>query len=683
MVSTFSLIEIDESIDFFYNLITFVIVFKCNTIFGNRRTDIKLSEVSFGSIDNNQLFSRFKMNLMDMLSGDAPSTMFGDDLNGHCSLDVEMEEEIDDNGKVYYLPTQLCRIQIELLDLIIQMFKNELILEIKNRKKRVSIASLLESETRDFRNYDKVELLFNQIMIVDKHPSLIVDHFIPKKLILLEINDRLLSLSGKIKLLNQIIDSLIINEKSSQGYHVLIVAQSVRELELIEGSIIGKDLYYANRSNSKLYDDERVPTNYDSRLCVYLITSSQLYNNYIPAPVPGVDQFNSIISFDLNLDTSNPSVQLIRQQKQIPIMIPLPLYSIEHIVLQLPPPQSGFNSKEYNDPLYHWRIKAIHCLIMNRDKLINSQDDFFVENYGPSMVKFIDWVYNNKPFPIKLKTFNDNLILRFKDEEILAQIENLYNQDFVQLKQFDYETYKSTLAEILNYKLNQLQKSIQVKVDIELPELRLQQTNLQINHDSNEDLIAEKFNRLKRLNEDASLSEKKLARTENYLIQYQSSNQELEDNLKYLYLVKESGEYKFEEQMKVLETLKAELTNLTTEFDRLNEEYEESKLKYQTSSSEAIQLSNKVQKLTHRNEKLEKQINGPGMVSLPQLIQSDIELSYETKLKKLEQENKFLLSFFNEKIEKLANERHQIIDSMGSGSTSRPTNRISRAATPF
>lgn len=616
---------------------------------------------------------------MDMLAGDAPSTMFESEINGPCSLDVEMAEEVDDNRGVYYLPTQLCNIQIQMLDLLVQMFKLELVLEIKNRKKKASIASLLESESPDLNTYDKVELLFNQLMIVDKHPSLIVDHFIPKKLILLEINDRLLSLSGKIQLFNRIIDSLITHEKSTNGYHILVVAQSVRELELIEGLIIGKNLYYANRSNSKLYDDEQVPTDFNSKVCVYLITSSQLYNNYIPSPVPGISKFNLIISFDLTLDTSNPSIQLLRQEEQIPILIPLPLYSIEHIVLQLDPPHRGLNSKEDND---QWRLRSIHALIMNRHQLEN-QEEFFVDNYGPGMTKFIDWIYNQQQFPIKLRHFHDNLVLQYSDEELLTTIENFYNQDFAQLNNFDYESYKSTLAEVLNYKLKQLRDSIALKVENYLPTLRIQNTTSQTHHDSNEDAIAQKFNHLKRLNEDATLSERKLARTENYLRQYQTSKQDLDEKLKVLELIRTNGEYKFEEQLKSLDSLKQELANLNTEFERLDEEYEESKIKYQTSSGDAVQLSNKVQKLINRNTKLEKQVNGPGMLSLPQLVRTDITSSYDQKINKLKQENDFLVSFFNEKIEKLANERRQIIDTTGSGSTSRPSNRISRASTPF
>lgn len=603
------------------------------------------------------------MNLMDMLAGDSP---------GREPLDVSVEPRLEMNSEqnnvtgVYYLPTQLCQIQIQLLDLVVQMFKGELLLELKNRKKKASIASLLESDTPDLQIYDKIELIFNELMVIDKHPSLLVDHFIPKNLILLETNDRLLSLSGKIQLFNRMIDSLINTGKS---YHSLIVAQSVRELELIEGLIIGKDLHYLNKSNSKLYDDN-IRNSPNSKVCLYLITTSQLYNNF-----QGVPELDSIISFDLNLDTTHPSIKFLRRNK-VPILIPIPYYSIEHILLQKKPPPSAI------DPLHQYRLSVIHTLIMNRDKLSNEIPDFFVSTYGPSMEKFINWT-NNDELSLNYDDLNTCLNFDFTSEDVIKQIKLFYNQDVIKLEKYDYESYKSTLAEVLNYKLREIKTSIAEITEVKLPKVRIKNTKIQCQFDDNEDVIAQNFKNLKRLKEDAIISERKLAKTENYLIQYSNNNKQLEKKLDLLKLVKLSGKFDIKEQKEILGNLKEKYSEMNNEFDQLNHQYEESKVNYQTSSSEAVQLSNKVQQLRSKNDKLEKHFNGVGMKLLPQLVRKDVGSMYQERIDKIKSENEFLVSFFNDRIDKVVNERHGIIDTTSGGSSSRSSNRMSRASTPF
>jgi hypothetical protein len=593
---------------------------------------------------------------------------------------------VSPNTGVYLFPTQTCHLQRYLINIVLQMFKVDLIHEIKCSNKKPSIASLLDTndDLQMYDMYDKIQLLFDQLLIIDKHPSLIVDHFIPKKLILLETNARLLTLSGKFQLLNRMVDQLIQHVKSPQGFHVLIVAQSVRELELIEGLNIGKCLYYTNLSNSKLYDDPTVPTSFANLVCLYLITSSQLYNNYVPTCHTESSKFDLIISFDTHLDVTNPSIQMLRLDSNIPILVPLPLYSIEHIILQNPQTQSsGFTSKDESDPNHKWRLQIIQNVIMNESNQAEHDDDFFINNYGPNMKNFIDWIFNNGPFPININDFNSKLVQRFTDEELISKIEKSYNEDYAQLHKFDYESYKANLAEILNYKLVQLQNFISDKTEHEIPLLRNDESVRQVGFDEAEDRVAARFRQLKQLNEDATTNERKLGRTENYLKKYQTINQELQQKHQYLEQVEKSRQFNFDEQDEKLKTLQEELDILTKEYEKLNDEYDETRVKYQTTSGEAVQLSNKLQKLKRQNTHITAQLTGPGLESLPQLIRTETNGTYTQGLKRLKRENHYMETFFSDKLDKLTIERQQIIEVTGTGSSSRPSNRISRASTPF
>jgi hypothetical protein len=175
------------------------------------------------------------MNLMDILSNEPPNSMYAEsdlkidsilEQNGE-SQNMYESSEFEPEQRIYYLPTILTRIQKELLEVMIQIFSTDLLNEIHSKNQRGSINSLLDNASSPILNsYDKLNLLFDQLMIIDKHPSLLVDHFIPKKLLLLETNEKLSTLSGKFLLFNKLVDTFI--EEAKVPFHLLVVAPSIK-----------------------------------------------------------------------------------------------------------------------------------------------------------------------------------------------------------------------------------------------------------------------------------------------------------------------------------------------------------------------------------------------------------------------------------------------------------------------
>ena len=126
------------------------------------------------------------MNLLDMLSGgqspyDPSTQLLSDD-----PPDVTTPAN---DSNIHYLPAPLTTLQRHLLEVVLLMFRDEIRTIAMALQRRTLILLLvdtpatLDSPGAMFSNLDKVSLLFEQMMVIDKHPSMLVDHYIPRKLI--------------------------------------------------------------------------------------------------------------------------------------------------------------------------------------------------------------------------------------------------------------------------------------------------------------------------------------------------------------------------------------------------------------------------------------------------------------------------------------------------------------------
>lgn len=676
------------------------------------------------------------MNLMDILSKDPPSSLYGPEIdqqtdsnnntsnNSHNIVDgISSENVIVDNytpnetittkNKIIYLPTTLTELQESLIELVLHLFSSELLNEVRSKKLKTTIDNLLESSNvinesnnnmNNISKEDKISLCFEQLAIIENHPSLIIDHFIPKKILLLETIERQLNMSGKVQLFNRIVDGLI-KEHKPEGYRMIVVSNNVKELELLEGVILGKTLYYTNSSSVKLYEDKNPipdlndPSSY--KVFINLITSQQLYNNYVSA-TSGTganngesekdDSYDFILSFDSNLNIDVPSIELLRSKDDAPchILIPVPVFSLQQIISQhFQEPQvlnfTDFNNT--NNPLHKWKVKCINTLAVNLFNLKDLSKDFFVETYGSNMNKFLELLKEDpEKLSDSLTKYNEQLALLFSDDRLIKKLNSFYslggNGGFDQIDVADYHIFKSRLAESLHAKLSNLDK-LSSDIELALREKRKYETSRQGHYDDDEELIAQNYRKLQKLNEEASLSERKLGRIDNDLTKKQEKSSEIDDRLEKLQDIvsREITEEELTFQNKALADLKEELDKMQQEHDKIYEESESTREKYQTSSNEALQLSQKLGNLKQQNEKLENKISGPGLNQLPELIKKDTLIGYETKLNRLKKENQFIQVFFQTRIDKLYQERQQLVDN--SGSSSRPSNRISRASTPL
>lgn len=698
------------------------------------------------------------------------SILENESLNVHKSDDVSQPS----NG-VYYFPTELTKLQTELQEFVVNIFNPKLLQDIYKKKQKTRIHSLLDSDdgngSNDGREHelsptDKIDYLYEQLTTITKNPSLLVDHFLPKRLLLLEINERLSRMSGKFELFNRILDSMIDDFyhgpqfDDHPTYNILVVAESIRELELIEGLIIGKELYYNNVSSLKLYDDtpkpkqkskpkpkskfkdkdedsssddfefrksrsrrySRKPSSSKSTplVCLNLITSLQLYNNYTPLLDESNANFGSgglqikmIFSFDPNLDSKCPSIEMIRNQSQstfytremikIPIIIPVPIYSIEHMQVQIPPPNTTNVTSDISESSRHWKQQIVYSFLVNR---INNHDNdsdnlnFYLDIYGKKMDKIIDWFHNwdTINFPIENQEFwgrfDDKLMINYKDEVLIEHLNQNYlpkvignDNDTIfdfNVDVLDYKSYKAKLSEVLYSRLNDINEAVINLSSNIIPDHKIKETERQARLDKDEDLIAENYRKLRRLNEDATISERRFARAEEDHSRSTENKQELINKVNHLTSLKESTSDKQEllsEQEKTIQELTNEDQNLTGEYDKLFQENENLRNQYQDSSSEALQLSHSIQKVNDIIAKKQRKLDGPAIKLLPTLIRKDEIMSNETQLKKLSAENEFLTQL-SLRLNKVENERKAIMDH-SSGTNRQAHRNNSRGSTPL
>lgn len=693
------------------------------------------------------------MNLMDMLSGESQRYQ-AESMNSVLdAVDAApLASQTQPPNGVYYFPTVLTDLQKDLMELFIRVFGPQFIKEIHHKRLRTNINSLLDDEeyegsapgdssttaSQDLPFSDQVDFLFEQLSIATNHPSLLVDHFLPKKLLLLEINERLISMSGKFQLFNRIIDALVekffwsVKFTEIPVYNMLVIADSVKELELIEGLIIGKPLYYENVSITKLYDDNRgIPphfnqntpqndnleknsdseTEYKRRkrflnkpqkhkpvVCLHLITSLQLYNNYTSILDPSV-QFRMIVSFDVNLDSQCPSIELIRNQAQnvyendgmkIPIIMPIPIFSIDHIQTLIPKPStSSFNTNE----MTNWKHQVLKTVIVNRYNLYDEGNDFFITNYGSNMDKFYQWFINwdSLRFPIDpaqfMEKFGGKLVMNFNDDKVIKRLDQFYlidvngtkfEDDFA-LDVYNYQTIKAKMAELLFNRITQIELAMAQLKEV-LPKIKRDETARQLQYDKDEETVAESYLKLKRLNEDATFIEKKHMKVDNDISRLTEQKTDLSEKLSHLARLEHSEvDEKLKEQNALIEELTKDQGNLSTEYTKLSQENDTLRTQYQESSNEALQLTSQIARLKQKNDVIETKSTRPGIRTLPTLIKKEDLGTHEQTLARLRRENQFLTDYFSEKLEGLIGDRKAVMDQSG-GSRN---NRVSRASTPF
>ncbi|CDK24713.1 unnamed protein product [Kuraishia capsulata CBS 1993] len=153
------------------------------------------------------------------------------------------------NG-VYYLPVPQTAVQKDLVEVLFKLHRHHLVKMLKANSdlKHEEMGSYA---TQVLTSKNMLELLIINMKLINTHVTLLVKHFMPRKLLLMESHQQIAIGSGKFVALDRFLSELEPVKKT-----VLICARGVKELDLVEGLMIGRKLNYKRFTGTSLYDQE-------------------------------------------------------------------------------------------------------------------------------------------------------------------------------------------------------------------------------------------------------------------------------------------------------------------------------------------------------------------------------------------------------------------------------------------
>lgn len=179
-------------------------------------------------------------------------------------------KQVMNNENVYNIPISLTKYQNELIEILLQLHRPSLLKYIDNilnntngtTKSELNSDSSISSE--NLSDESLRELLLSNIYQITTHSSLLVNHYMPNKMLLMDTKETLNNGSSKFGKLNEIINGLIrmTDFTDIKGKNIIITASTSKELDLIESTLLGKELQYYRFSGSSIYYQNHGTFNY-------------------------------------------------------------------------------------------------------------------------------------------------------------------------------------------------------------------------------------------------------------------------------------------------------------------------------------------------------------------------------------------------------------------------------------
>lgn len=182
---------------------------------------------------------------------------------------VYIEQKKREKQPVYFLPIGQSVYQKSLIDILVQLHKTHILSYLDTLSKGEGFENGVTNQVKledtdqdgdikigDDKKMDDDSMInafiFNVKQVIN-HPTLLVDHYIPRNLLLLNSKENVLGLSYKYHYVSEILDSLITKDVRKT---IVICGSNSKELDLIESFLLGKSgLQYYRFSGSSLYYD--------------------------------------------------------------------------------------------------------------------------------------------------------------------------------------------------------------------------------------------------------------------------------------------------------------------------------------------------------------------------------------------------------------------------------------------
>lgn len=544
---------------------------------------------------------------------------------------------------IYYIPVGLTQVQKDLLEILISIHAESFVscvdkgllprlknFEASDIKRDLSMTALTDVQL--------TEWFFENIRAVSNHPCLLVEHYMPRQFLLMEPSEKLVSTSDKFDKLNLIVNLLLNRKDKSRSLQIAIVSHSVKELDLIEGVMLGKVAKLKRLSGTSLFDEKHEydeinagssASNADNASTsavgsnetgskskdeynytkskrrtksvdldwLFLATTTHLTHSKDLLSKYNLD---IIISFDPLLDESLHSIYDIRNNgKKIPILKLLVQDSPDHYLLSQKAAKQS-DDRDFLNSLAHFlkhRADNKDLITLHQYENIigslikNDNPDEFIPKVDIGERLDDDLIpYLNEPLgllPLKYGNFNLNL----------------------QHGPFDIKHYQLILKNLTAERLKQCHVEYD-RTEKNVLEIRRKET-LRLNEfDGLKEEIGQLFKKFKANEAKLNDSQKRVARTKNELDVLEERLNALNDRKKELLRLVElpdiSAELETRNQLKSiltkeLEAIRTENQNKTIQNDDLRSEYQQ---KSSEAAAEALRLSNLKNDLEQLDKKL-------------------------------------------------------------------------------
>ena len=191
--------------------------------------------------------------------------------------------------RVYYVPIGVTDFQKDLIEILVSLHSKSFIQEYdpESVPKLLSLASkpdegntsATEGTPSDcsrgptqtsqynshssFHNFTPRQMTYTfltAIRAVANHPCLLVDHYMPRQFLRMEPTERLINSSDKFRVLQDILYSLMnrTNTKMNTPLRIALVSHNIKELDLLEGLVLGQNFRLKRLSGRPLYDERHV-----------------------------------------------------------------------------------------------------------------------------------------------------------------------------------------------------------------------------------------------------------------------------------------------------------------------------------------------------------------------------------------------------------------------------------------
>lgn len=174
---------------------------------------------------------------------------------GEQSVSQSVSSNSNSNSNVFLFPLQYTIYQKKLIDILVTLHKKHLIFSLNTHDEPAEDGKMSDSSMYEAFVYN--------IKQITNHPTLLVDHYIPKDLLLLNPKENVINLSQKYYCVNEIIDRLVSQKKKKT---IILSVSNSKEMDIIESILIGKSgIEYYRFSGASLYYDDHGSFNFHGK----------------------------------------------------------------------------------------------------------------------------------------------------------------------------------------------------------------------------------------------------------------------------------------------------------------------------------------------------------------------------------------------------------------------------------